>query len=100
MKNTIAVFPILENKKAMPDALLAWKGLKNKKQHKKAKNGMQVKKKKKEQKRWIPNASQQTKKGMEEQLRAAMAGTKVTFNNKYGRAGKVHGTSRLQKSRQ
>lgn len=48
--------------------------------------------------------SQWTKKGTEEQLRAAVAGTKVTFNNKYGRAGKVrdtsHRTSRLQKSRQ
>lgn len=37
--------------------------------------------------------SQWTKKGIEEQLRAAVAGTKVTFNNKYGSAGKVHGTS-------
>lgn len=50
------------------------------------------------------NHMEWTKKGIEEQLRAAMAGTKVTFNNKYRRAGKVHGAShptrRLQKSRQ
>lgn len=61
-------------------------------------------KEKKRGKRVQTTRSQWTKKGIEEQLRASAAGTKVTFNNKYRRAGKVHGAShrtrRLQKSRQ
>lgn len=70
---------------------------------KRPKIGM-LKKEKKRGKRVQTTLSQWTKKGTEEQLRAAVAGTKVTFNNKYLSAGKVHGTShrtrRLKKSRQ
>lgn len=33
------------------------------------------------------------KKGNRRAVTSCVAGTKVTFNNKYGRAGKVHGTS-------
>lgn len=59
---------------------------------KRPKIGMQWKEKKRGE-RVQTTRSQWTKKGMEEQLRAAEAGTKVTFNNKDRSAGKVHGTS-------